>query len=59
MTGKRLKASVIIDLNGNLSRRSRQYSNQINALSRSGQSSLRALRMEVVRVSGAIDRMGS
>ncbi|HDH7654914.1 TPA: tape measure protein, partial [Escherichia coli] len=28
-------------------------------LSRSGQSSLRALRMEVVRVSGAIDRMGS
>ncbi|HDB9128985.1 TPA: tape measure protein, partial [Escherichia coli] len=57
--GKRLKASVIIDLNGNLSRRSRQYSNQINALSRSGQSSLRALRMEVVRVSGAIDRMGS
>ncbi|EGH0644449.1 tape measure protein, partial [Salmonella enterica subsp. enterica serovar Montevideo] len=37
----------------------RQYSNQINALSRSGQSSLRALRMEVVRVSGAIDRMGS
>ncbi|EKA4263087.1 tape measure protein, partial [Escherichia coli] len=51
--------SVIIDLNGNLSRRSRQYSNQINALSRSGQSSLRALRMEVVRVSGAIDRMGS
>ncbi|HAM4528383.1 TPA: tape measure protein, partial [Escherichia coli] len=45
--------------NGNLSRRSRQYSNQINALSRSGQSSLRALRMEVVRVSGAIDRMGS
>ncbi|EFA4143240.1 tape measure protein, partial [Escherichia coli O78:H42] len=53
------KASVIIDLNGNLSRRSRQYSNQINALSRSGQSSLRALRMEVVRVSGAIDRMGS
>lgn len=59
MTGKRLKASVIIDLNGNLSRRSRQYSNQINALSRSGQSSLRALRIEVVRVSGAIDRMGS
>lgn len=59
MTGKRLKASVIIDLNGNLSRRSRQYSNQINALSRSGQSSLRALRMEVVRVSGAIDRMGA
>ncbi|HBB8364461.1 TPA: tape measure protein [Escherichia coli] len=59
MTGKRLKASVIIDLNGNLSRRSHQYSNQINALSRSGQSSLRALRMEVVRVSGAIDRMGS
>ncbi len=59
MTGKRLKASVIIDLNGNLSWRSRQYSNQINALSRSGQSSLRALRMEVVRVSGAIDRMGS
>ncbi len=59
MTGKRLKASVIIDLNGNLSRRSRQYSNQINALSRSGQSSLRVLRMEVVRVSGAIDRMGS
>ncbi|EJM2266207.1 tape measure protein [Escherichia coli] len=59
MTGKRLKASVIIDLNGNLSQRSRQYSNQINALSRSGQSSLRALRMEVVRVSGAIDRMGS
>lgn len=59
MTGKRLKASVIIDLNGNLSRRSRQYSNQINALARSGQSSLRALRMEVVRVSGAIDRMGS
>ncbi|HCQ4679212.1 TPA: tape measure protein [Escherichia coli] len=59
MTGKRLKASVIIDLNGNLSRRSRQYSNQINTLSRSGQSSLRALRMEVVRVSGAIDRMGS
>ncbi|KLG69237.1 hypothetical protein WR00_06630 [Escherichia coli] len=59
MTGKRLKASVIIDLNGNLSRRSRQYSNQINALSRSGQSSLRALRMEVVRVSGAFDRMGS
>ncbi|HFU4988886.1 TPA: tape measure protein, partial [Escherichia coli] len=59
MTGKRLKASVIIDLNGNLSRRSRQYSNQINALSRSGQSSLRALRMEVVRVSGAIDKMGS
>ncbi|MSG32605.1 tape measure protein [Escherichia coli] len=59
MTGKRLKASVIIDLNGNLSRRSRQYSSQINALSRSGQSSLRALRMEVVRVSGAIDRMGS
>lgn len=59
MTGKRLKASVIIDLNGNLSRRSRQYSNQINALSRSGQNSLRALRMEVVRVSGAIDRMGS
>ncbi|HGB9743538.1 TPA: tape measure protein [Escherichia coli] len=59
MTGKRLKASVIIDLNGNLSRRTRQYSNQINALSRSGQSSLRALRMEVVRVSGAIDRMGS
>ncbi|EPY5512371.1 tape measure protein [Escherichia coli] len=59
MTGKRLKASVIIDLNGNLSRRSRQYSNQINALSRSGQRSLRALRMEVVRVSGAIDRMGS
>ncbi|HFL5118722.1 TPA: tape measure protein [Escherichia coli] len=59
MTGKRLKASVIIDLNGNLSRRSRQYSNQINVLSRSGQSSLRALRMEVVRVSGAIDRMGS
>ncbi|END7909669.1 tape measure protein [Escherichia coli] len=59
MTGKRLKASVIIDLNGNLSRRSREYSNQINALSRSGQSSLRALRMEVVRVSGAIDRMGS
>ncbi|EJS9510817.1 tape measure protein [Escherichia coli] len=59
MTGKRLKASVIIDLNGNLSRRSRQYSNQINALSRSGQSSLRTLRMEVVRVSGAIDRMGS
>lgn len=59
MTGKRLKALVIIDLNGNLSRRSRQYSNQINALSRSGQSSLRALRMEVVRVSGAIDRMGS
>ncbi|HCD0649365.1 TPA: tape measure protein [Salmonella enterica subsp. enterica serovar Infantis] len=59
MTGKRLKASVIIDLNGNFSRRSRQYSNQINALSRSGQSSLRALRMEVVRVSGAIDRMGS
>lgn len=59
MTGKRLKASVIIDLNGNLSRRSRQYSNQINALSCSGQSSLRALRMEVVRVSGAIDRMGS
>ncbi|EOU6436125.1 tape measure protein [Escherichia coli] len=59
MTGKRLKASVIINLNGNLSRRSRQYSNQINALSRSGQSSLRALRMEVVRVSGAIDRMGS
>ncbi|HIH3564096.1 TPA: tape measure protein [Escherichia coli] len=49
----------MIDLNGNLSRRSRQYSNQINALSRSGQSSLRALRMEVVRVSGAIDRMGS
>ncbi|EPR9728447.1 tape measure protein [Escherichia coli] len=31
----------------------------LNALSRSGQSSLRALRMEVVRVSGAIDRMGS
>lgn len=59
MTGKRLKASVIIDLNGNLSRRSRQYSNQINAMSRSGQSSLRALRMEVVRVSGAIDKMGS
>ncbi|HAX5101958.1 TPA: tape measure protein [Escherichia coli] len=59
MTGKRLKASVIIDLNGNLSRRSREYSNQISALSRSGQSSLRALRMEVVRVSGAIDRMGS
>ncbi|EKH9599984.1 tape measure protein [Escherichia coli] len=59
MTGKRLKASVIIDLNGNLSRRSRQYSNQINVLCRSGQSSLRALRMEVVRVSGAIDRMGS
>ncbi|OSK94356.1 tape measure protein [Escherichia coli] len=59
MTGKRLKASVIIDLNGNLSRRSRQYSNQINTLSRSGQSSLRALRMEVVRVSGAIDKMGS
>ncbi|SQS87166.1 tape measure protein [Escherichia coli] len=59
MTGKRLKASVIIDLNGNLSRRSREYSNQINAMSRSGQSSLRALRMEVVRVSGAIDRMGS
>lgn len=59
MTGKRLKASVIIDLNGNLSRRSRQYSNQISTMSRSGQSSLRALRMEVVRVSGAIDKMGS
>ncbi|ECI5214698.1 hypothetical protein DUQ17_22375 [Salmonella enterica subsp. diarizonae] len=59
MAGKRLHASVIIDLNGNLSRRSRQYSNQINAMSRSSQGSLRALRMEVTRVSGAIDKMGS
>ena len=59
MAGQRYRASIIIDLMGNLAQRSRQFSNHLTTMSRSGQSSLRALRTEVVRVSGAIDKMGS
>lgn len=54
-----LRASIIIDLMGNIAQRSRQYAGNISSMARSSQVAMRGLRTSVVNVSNSIDRLGS
>jgi len=53
-----LRASIIIDLLGNISQRSRQFSDNIGTMARSSQKALRGLHKTVGTVSNAIDKLG-
>lgn len=59
MAGRNLRASIIIDLMGNIAQRSRQFGNNISSMARSSQSALRSLQSTVSSVSGSIDRLGA
>lgn len=59
MAGRNLRASIIIDLMGNIAQRSRQFGNNISSMTRSSQSALRGLQSTVSSVSGSIDRLGA
>lgn len=54
-----LRASIIIDLMGNIAQRSRQFAGNISTMARSSQTAMRGLRTSVVNVSSSIDRLGS
>ncbi|EJR7284419.1 TPA: tape measure protein [Citrobacter freundii] len=54
-----LRASIIIDLMGNIAQRSRQFAGNISTMARSSQTAMRGLRTSVVSVSSSIDRLGS
>ena len=58
MAGQQLRASIIVDLNGNVTTRSRQFGSSITQMARSSQSALRGLRASVLTVSAGIDKMG-
>lgn len=58
MAGQRYRASIIIDLMGNIAQRSRQFSGSLSSMARSGQNSMRGLRTSVISVSNSIDRLG-
>lgn len=53
-----MKASVIVDLAGNLQQRARQYAGSINGFSRSGQRALGMLRVSANGVGKALDAVG-
>lgn len=59
MAGQQLRASIIIDLMGNIAQRSRQYAGALSQMAGRGQSAMRGLRSSIVSVSGSIDRMGA
>lgn len=59
MAGKNLRASIIVDLMGNIAQRSRQFSGSITAMAGSGQRAMQGLRASVISVSSSIDRLGS
>ncbi|NGF05785.1 tape measure protein [Citrobacter freundii] len=53
------RASIIIDLMGNIAQRSRQFSGNISSMARSSQTAMNGLRNSVASVSNSIDRLGS
>jgi|GEM_PF-2610508 tape measure domain len=59
MAGQKLRASIIIDLMGNIAQRSRQFGGNLTQMARSGQSAMRGLRSSVLSVSNSIDRLGA
>ncbi len=59
MAGQKLRASIIIDLMGNIAQRSRQFSGNLSTMAHSGQSAMRGLRSSVIGVSNSIDRLGA
>ncbi|ECQ3654953.1 tape measure protein [Salmonella enterica subsp. enterica serovar Thompson] len=59
MAGQRLRASIIIDLMGNIAQRSRQFAGNLSSMAHSGQTALRGLRSSVIGVSDSIDRLGA
>ncbi len=59
MAGQRLRASIIIDLMGNIAQRSRQFAGNLTSMAHSGQTALRGLRTSVIGVSNSIDRLGA
>lgn len=59
MAGQRLRASIIIDLMGNIAQRSRQFAGNLTSMAHSGQTALRGLRSSVIGVSNSIDRLGA
>ncbi|WP_410737737.1 tape measure protein [Citrobacter koseri] len=59
MAGQRLRASIIIDLMGNIAQRSRQFAGNLSSMAHSGQTALRGLRSSVIGVSNSIDRLGA
>lgn len=59
MAGQQLRASIIVDLIGNIASRSRQFGSSITQMARTSQSALRGLRTSVMSVSSGIDKMGA
>ncbi|HGE8289510.1 TPA: tape measure protein [Serratia marcescens] len=59
MAGQQLRASIIVDLVGNIANRARQYGGAVEQMARRSQSALRGLRSSVVSVSAGIDKMGA
>lgn len=53
------RASIIIDLMGNIAQRSRQFTGNITSMARSSQTAMAGLRNSVASVSSSIDRLGS
>lgn len=59
MAGRNLRASIIIDLMGNIAQRSRQFSGNIGSMARSSRLAMRSMRTGVVELSNSIDRLGA
>ncbi|MBV4411325.1 tape measure protein [Enterobacteriaceae bacterium YMB-R22] len=59
MAGRNSRASIIIDLMGNIAQRSRQFSGSIDAMARSSRLAMLSMRTGVIELSNAIDRLGA
>lgn len=54
-----MKASVVVDLIGNLQQKARQFEGSLNGFSRTGQRAMGALRMSATGVGKALDMVGN
>lgn len=59
MAAKQLKASIIIDLSGNVARKAGEFSNAISRMVQRNSSTIRAFNSDIKALSSNIDKMGS
>ncbi|EHK1092686.1 tape measure protein [Salmonella enterica subsp. enterica serovar Poona] len=59
MAAKQLKASIIIDLGGNVAQKAGQFSNAISRMVQRNSSTIRAFNSDIKALSSNIDKMGS
>lgn len=59
MAGKQLKASIILNMEGNVSSKSRQFSNSIDAMAKKNSKSFKVLKNNIASFSNTLDKVGT